>query len=120
MIDHIQVLASHSRGLVLHLDARGLRKLKGEPDDWHEQEVGGTRLPILARRGMSAQREAEVWSRPETLLFDYEGHWEDDERTVLLLAPMQRNWKGRYPDWERFTMPVCSAGTFVTVRRVVA
>jgi hypothetical protein len=114
-----QVLTSHAHGLVLNLDAPGLRKLKGQPGDWYTAQLGGESgqtLPIVARRGMSFEREAEVWALPQALLFDYESHWDDDRVTVMVLRPMQQNWRGRFPDGPSVTMPVVDPGSTVAIR----
>jgi hypothetical protein len=114
-----QVLTSHAHGLVLNLDAPGLRKLKGQPGDWYTLQLGGESgqaLPIVARRGMSFEREAEVWALPQALLFDYESHWDDDRVTVMVLRPMQQNWRGRFPDGPSVTMPVVDPGSTVAIR----
>lgn len=110
------VLASHPHGLTLNVDAPLLRKLGAAADAWHELEAGGRLLPVTARRGLSPDREAEIWSRPQALLFDFEPHWIFDKVTVMTLAPMQMNWRGRFPEAAGITTAVAPAGTIVTLR----
>ena len=111
-----QVLASHPQAMTLNVDAIALRKLKGAADCWYELQVGDVRLPIRPRRGISPPVDQEVWNTPNALLFDYEAHWANERLTVMLLQPMQWNWKGRFPDWASVVIPQAPEGTPVTLR----
>lgn len=110
------VLASHTHGLVLNVDFPLLRKLKGASDAWYELTVADRTVPILARRGISPEREAEVWARPDTLLYDFEAHWAFPKLTVMCLRPMQMNWCGKFPEAADVTMPIAMVDNTVSIR----
>lgn len=113
---HAAVLAAHPTGITLNLDLKGLRKLEADPGDWFELSFGEVTLPILAKRGLSFAREEEVWSIPNALLFDYIPHWDREKVTVMLLRPMQWNWRGRFSEPEQYTAPYPAPGSTVQIR----
>lgn len=112
------VLASHPHALTLGLAFPALRKLGGDNEDWYTLELGGQTLAIHQRRGILPLEYEAYFARPEALLFEFVGHWADEETTVMLLVPMQVNWPGRYPDFASATLPlVVEPGTAALLRR---
>jgi hypothetical protein len=110
------VLASHPHGLMLKVDLPLLRKLPVPPSGWYELEINGRTIPVRAGRRLSPEEEQEVWQRPHALLYDYESHWVYEQVTVMRLAPMQMNWRGKFPDAPSVTTESVEAGTIVTLR----
>lgn len=115
------VLASHPGALTLAVDFPALRKLGAGLDDWYTLEVGGQVLSLHQRRGILPGDYEAFFARPEAVLFDFVAHWADEDRTVMLLTPMQCNWPGRYPDFASVTLPVVvDAGTPAVLKPAAA
>lgn len=111
-----QVLASHPHSLILNVNLPLLRKLEAPPESWYEIEINGRTIPVFARRRPSLEQEKEIWSQPDTLLYDFESHWIFEKLTVMALAPMQMNWRGKFPEATEVTTETAQIGATIPLR----
>lgn len=111
------VLASHAHALTLNVAFPALRKLGASPESWYVLEAGDQQLQIHSRQGILPLEYEGFFARPQSLLFDFVGHWAFENTQVMLLKPMQCNWMGRFPDYASYTIPLLLApASAVTVR----
>lgn len=114
---HAEVVASRALALAVNVDWQVLRKLVAGEDVRLALDVGGTVLPVVHRPSwQSTHVEAALKQSPLLLTTDFEPHWADDKKNVLLFLP----WVDRMIEPEKrpppAPLPVFAVGTPVVLR----